>query len=144
MKDYTLFFRRGYKYAGDAAQIWYKRRNKIEDASFLKYGNHIPEDKRFFKIWNELSKRIEVIGRMFAITKEKEKQKDIEAGFELIMLQCFATTCRYNPIGKGIMVHLKDYKPGTYKCDTCGKELRTKEDMEIDKTLLGMGIKTNY
>ncbi len=147
MKDYTLFFRRGYKYAMDAADNWYRRRNNIEKATCMYDRNH-PDFNKYYLVWQELSKRIEVIGKMRSEVYERQKRQKIESYSQYVMLECYTHTCRYNPkdrgVGRALMITLNDYKSGTHKCDICGKELRTKEDMEIDKTLLGMGIKTNY
>ena len=139
--NYTELCLRGYTYTLTAANNWDKRRDKIMTASFVKYGNNPPEDKRYFKIFHQLSRRIEVIGRILDQIKEKEKKQNIEAGMQYMKLQCFKIQCRYNPIGQGVLVRLMDYKPGVHKCNICGSELKTQEDYDLDYELMKICVR---
>jgi hypothetical protein len=71
--------------------------------------------------------------------RKKIEERERQAAHTFIPVSCFNFRCER----KFRTMLLKDYKPGELKCDGCGRTITTKEEREIEETLMRNRIRPN-
>lgn len=141
--NYIKVFSRGLKYVNDAGNNWHGRKQKLISAwvaAEVDYNKRTPKKQRINKIIGVLDERINTLSKTLFVFKENQKRQQLEAQEQYIMLECPKFECRYNPDAVGIGVKVKDYEHGKYKCEKCGSELMSKDDIDIDLMLFELGV----
>lgn len=151
--DIPKLFSKGMKYATDAGNIFYSRKQKLID-EWLKSDNNprsvTPRKLRIEDLTDELEKRVSAIQYIITDYSYWKRENDLKIANTQVHLTCSKRRCKSHGSLSLTPVHsvctviaYKDYAPNKYFCDDCGSELESPVPQEMNFELYKLGITTS-
>lgn len=138
-------FKHGVRYAEQTLSIWYKRKGKLITAWCIADENKLQVENFLYKekcdrLIDELEQRISSLLGVYGKYKELKKKQDEELKHSFIHIQCHNSDCKYSMDATITAVMFKDYEVGKHRCEKCGDELKSDEEIAIEDELRRLGL----